>query len=473
VQATPCSAWADRLEFVGDDDRLVASVGVLPIRLLAEKFGLRAALSAAWARPGFTPVYDRGQLAVDLGLMMLLGGEAISDFQGLRHLAPVTGQVASTPTVWRFLDEAGEETLGALHRAVAAFRRHWWSLLAARPEGFPWLRVAGRELTGITVVDLDASIVFSRSELKDKAVPTYKGGVGFCPNLATCDNTDDLLVIDPRPGNATSNDAADNIATLTRAVERIPGTYRHRILIRLDGAGFSHELLEHIASGGGKRGRRWEFSVGWSCTDVEMAAIARLPKKAWTPAIEQDGTPVDDAFVAELTGLLDLSAWTGKTPGLRILVRDEPLHPKYLKRASAREKELGRRYQLIAVNAKVGQLAWLDARHRSHVHVENDVKQAKAIGLNRWPSRHWPINVAWTQIVLLAGNLLAAYRWLALEPGDLRDASVKLLRFRLFDLPARLTRGQRKCRLHLRADWPWIDDVTGTWTRVKALPAAT
>ena len=79
------------MRFVGDDDRLVASVGVLPIRLLAEKLGLRAALSAAWARRGFAPVYDRGQLAVDLALALLAGGEAISDFQGLRRLVPVTG----------------------------------------------------------------------------------------------------------------------------------------------------------------------------------------------------------------------------------------------------------------------------------------------------------------------------------------------------------------------------------------------
>ncbi|MEX5713851.1 IS1380 family transposase [Parafrankia sp. FMc6] len=468
----PCAAWADRLEFVGDDDRLVASVGVLPIRLLAEKTGLRAALSAAWARRGFNPVYDRGQLAVDLALTLLLGGEAISDFQGLRHLAPVTGPVASTPTVWRFLDEAGEETLARLGRAVAAFRRRWWDLLAARPKGFPWLTVAGKELIGITVVDLDATLVTAGSENKEQAAATYKGGVGFAPNLATCDNTDDVLVIDPRPGNATANDAADNIATLTRAVERIPGAWRHRMLIRLDGAGFSHQLLEHIASGGGKRGRRWEFSVGWPRTDREMEAIAKLPDGAWTPAIEQDGGLVEDAYVAELTGLLDLSAWTEKIPGVRILVRDEPLHPKYLARATEQEKKRGRRYQLIAVNARVGQLAWLDARHRSHVHVENDVKQGKALGLNRWPSRHWTINKAWTQIVLLAANLLAAYRWLALEPGDLRAASLKLLRFRLFDLPGRLTRGQRRRWLHLRTDWPWLDAVVGSWTRVKALPAA-
>lgn len=464
------SSWADRLELVGDDDRLVGFAGALPLRLLAERTGLRTGLSTAMTRRGFTPVYDRGQLLVDLAVIQLLGGEAISDFQGLRHLAPVIGPIPSTPTVWRAMAEVGERQLSRINAAVTVFRRHWWRLLATRPDGFPWLKVAGRELTGITVVDLDASIVFAASD-KENAAPTYKGGIGFCPNLATCDNTDDVLVIDPRPGNATSNDAADNIALLDRAVARIPGRYRRRMLIRLDGAGFSHELLEHIAAGGKVKGRNWEFSAGWSCTDREMDAIAQLPDDAWTAAIEQDGEPVDNAYVAELTGLLDLQAWQQQIPGLRVLVRDEPLHPRYRKRATDREKALGRRYQLIVTNTQVGQIAWLDARHRSHVHVENDVKQAKDLGLNNWPSRFWTINVTWTQIIALAANLLACYRQLALPEGDLRDAAPKLLRYRLWQLPARLTRGQRKQWLHLRADWPWTTDVINTWQAVKTLPA--
>jgi len=182
------SSWADRLELVGDDDRLVGSAGALPVRLLAERTGLRAGLSAAMTRRGFTPVYDRGQLLVDLAVTQLLGGEAISDFQGLRHLAPVIGPIPSTPTVWRALAEVGGLQLARINAAVTVFRRHWWGLLAARPGGFPWLRVAGRELTGITVVDLDASIVHACSD-KENAAPTYKGGIGFCPNLASCDNT--------------------------------------------------------------------------------------------------------------------------------------------------------------------------------------------------------------------------------------------------------------------------------------------
>jgi hypothetical protein len=254
--------------------------------------------------------------------------------------------------VWRALAEVGQRQLARINTTVTVFRRHWWGLLADRPDGFPWLRVAGRELTGITVVDLDASIVHACSD-KENAAPTYKGGIGFCPNLASCDNTDDLLAIDPRPGNATSNDAADNIALLDQAVARIPGRYRRRMLIRLDGAGFSHELLEHIAAGGKVKGRSWEFSAGWSCTDREIDAIAQLPDQAWTAAIEQNGEPVENAYVADLTGLLDLGGWQQKIPGLRVLVRDEPLHPRYRKRATDREKALGRRYQLIVVRREV------------------------------------------------------------------------------------------------------------------------
>lgn len=445
-------------------------MGVLLPRLLSQELGLTGGLSAGLRRRGFEPVYDRGQVLVDLALVLIDGGEAISDFQALAHLAPVIGPVPSVPTVWRALNEIGDLQLARVNAVVTEFRRRWWGLLSGRPEGFPWLKVAGKELTGITVLDLDASVVFSGSE-KENAKSTYKGGTGFCPNLAACDNTGDMLAIDPRPGNSTSNCAHDNIALLDLAVSRLPGSFRHNVLVRLDGAGFSHELLEHIAASGGKRGRHWEFSVGWSCTDTEMNAIARLPKAAWAPGIDQDGEILEDTRVADLTGLLDLDAWTGKVPGLRILVREEPLHPRYRKRATEREIKLGKRYQLIATSTRRGQIAWLDARHRSHVHVENNVKQAKALGLNRWPSRRWAINVAWTQVVALAANLLAAFRHLALQPGELRDAAPKLLRFRLLHVPARLTRGQRKRWLHLRADWPWTSDLIGAWNAVRALPA--
>jgi hypothetical protein len=467
------TSWAAGLELVGDDERCVALAGLLLLRLLAERAGLTAAVSAAMRRPGYDPDYDRGQVLVDLCLVQLAGGQAIGDFQALAHLGKLTGPVPSTSTVWRCLEEADGLRVARIHQAVCRFRCLWWGMLAARPGGFPWLKVAGRELTGTTVIDLDASVVKVASDGKENAKPTYKGGVGYAPNLVTCDNVDDVLVIDPRPGNATSNDADDNISALSAGIAAVPGSYRRKVLVRLDGAGFSHRLLEHIASGGGVKGRSWEFSVGWACTDREIDAIDRTPKAVWQNAIEQDGTLLTDTWVADITGLLDLSEWHEKTPGLRIIARDEPLHPKYAKRATDREKTRGRRYQLIAVNAVTGQVAWLDARHRSHVHVEDDVKQAKAIGMNRWPSRMWKVNVAWIGVVAMAASLLAAFRHLGLPAGDLRKASIQTLRFRLFEIPGRITHGQRKTWLHLPATWPWTTDLTTAWQTIKTLPIPT
>ena len=52
------------------------------MRLLVERTGLRAGLSRAMHRRGFDPVYDRGQVLIDMTLTNALGGESISDFQG-------------------------------------------------------------------------------------------------------------------------------------------------------------------------------------------------------------------------------------------------------------------------------------------------------------------------------------------------------------------------------------------------------
>jgi len=72
--------------------------------------------------------------------------------------------------------------------------------------------------------------------------------------------------------------------------------------------------------------------------------------------------------------------------------------------------------------------------------------------------------------VALAGSLLAAFRHLGLTDPDLRKASIQTLRFRLLEIPGRITYGQRKTWLHLPADWPWTPDLTSAWQTIKRLP---
>ena len=53
-----------------------------------------------------------------------------------------------------------------------------------------------------------------------------------------------------RPGNAGSNTFADHLAVLTAALRQIPSRMRSRLLVRVDGAGASHELISSPAVAG-------------------------------------------------------------------------------------------------------------------------------------------------------------------------------------------------------------------------------
>ncbi len=46
----------------------------------------------------------------------------------------------------------------------------------------------------------------------------------------------------------------------------------------------------------------------------------------------------------------------------------------------------------LATDTRVGQLAFLDARHRAHARVEDRIRHGKDTGLGRFPSRDFAIN---------------------------------------------------------------------------------
>ena len=273
-----------------------------------------------------------------------------------------------------------------------------------------------------------------------------------------------------RPGNAGANTAADHMTVLDAALEQIPDTHRHGVpvLVRADGAGCSKAFLGHIRS---LRQQHvlTEFSVGWAVTDRERAAIARLPERAWTDALDADGRHRDGAHVAELTGLLRTGTLADYPPGTRILIRRERPHPGA--QLDALEERDGWRYQCIATDTAAGQLAFLDARHRAHARVEDRIRCGKDTGLGRFPSRTFAINAAWLSAVMLAVDLIAwAQTMLLQEVAVLAKAEPKTLRYRLLHVAARLVRGGRRLRLRLDQTWPWATQLAAAFDRCAALP---
>jgi hypothetical protein len=50
---------------------------------------------------------------------------------------------------------------------------------------------------------------------------------------------------------------------LTRAIAQIPTAHRKRLLVRADGAGATHQLLDWLTAQARVRGRHMEYSVGF------------------------------------------------------------------------------------------------------------------------------------------------------------------------------------------------------------------
>src|SRR5439155_8413897 len=106
-----------------------------------------------------------------------------------------------------------------------------------------------------------------------------------------------------RPGNAGSNTAAEHIEAARLALAQVPRRLRRQVLIRTDSGGGTHDFLAWLAS----PGRRLHYSVGMTITEDIAEAILTLPDRVWEPAYDAGGQARPGAWVAELTGLLDLT----------------------------------------------------------------------------------------------------------------------------------------------------------------------
>jgi len=462
---------------VADGKGLIGHAGAVPLRRLADRTGLTSALAAVLPAGTGAGWRDRAVVVVQLAVSIVLGAANLSDAEQLQaHHQGLFGATVSDSTTRRTPAAMDEEVLAKIARVRAQVRRHVWSLLHLRPGGFPWLTIAGKYLHRWVVIDMDATIITAASK-KEGAAATWKKTFGFHPPAAWCANTGECLAMLLRAGNAGSNTVADHIRVLRETLAQVPGASTAKILVRVDGAGATHGLHEHLRDLNTMR-RTVRFTTGWTITGEDEKAIARLPERAWETPIKQDGSLQEGCFVAELSGMNRREGWT---KGMRLIVRRVKPSGRHTKDLTAFEKKTGWKYSITATNisrtARIPgshQIQWLDVLHRHHAVVEDQVKANKAMGLHNLPSKSWQINQAWMLSANLAADLDAWLRLLTLHdhPG-LADAEPDTMRFRLYHLPARLANHARRRWLRIEHTWPWANAFTTAWRRLTDLPAAT
>lgn len=439
--------------------QVVAHAGLHALGAFADRLEFGAGLSARipWAGER-APVHDRGTVLVQAMLMLAGGGEACSDIEQFRSQERLFGPVCSDSTLYRTLTTLKPATLTELRAAVGETRAKVWS------------RAAVTTGTDPIVLDIDASLVEIHSENKAGTAPTYKRGFGFHPMFCFADATGEALAALLRPGNAAANNAADHLNVLDTAISQLPDTISsghspgddprivaRQIVVRADSAGNTREFIA------GCRSRNIGYAVVARQTARIHGTIANLAvnDKRWKPALRANREQRDDAFVCEISDLIDLS---DRPTGTRLIIRREPRHPGA--QTSLFPSEAFRYWGHYTDQA--GTPTELDLFMRAHAHVEDHINRLKDSGLARFPFTKLEANQAWLALLTMAADLVRWFQLLCCTT-DLTSARPKRLRWQLWHTPARIIRSAGHDVIRILDNWPTTHQLLHAHARINAL----
>lgn len=447
-----------------DGQGVVSHAGVGLLREMAEYTGLADGVTAALIDTyRGLPVHAPGRVFTDLAVAVADGADAITGIAVLGDREDLHGPVASMPTTWRVLDRVDADHLPRVRQARAAAR------------AVAWAAGAGPDLGQELCLDFDATITIAHSE-KENAAATWKKTFGFHPLLCFLDRPDvsagEALAGVLRKGNAGSNTAADHIRVLEMALEALPEHARPRkgdpesprLLARSDSAGATHAFAaECVERGVG-------FSFGFPVDARIQRIVDVIPEQCWHPALQTDhgdGNGLrEGAWVAEATGMIDLSGWP---EGSRLILRKERPHPG----AQLTFTDVdGMRITALLTNTPAGtvpgQAAGLELRHRQHARVEDRIREAKVTGLRNFPCRAWNENNAWLQTVLTAVDLVCWTKLICFaDVPALARCEIAAFRYRVLHVAARLTHGGRQLRLRIDKTWRWATHIAEGFHRLR------
>ena len=128
----------------------------------------------------------------------------------------------------------------------------------------------------------------------------------------------------------------------------------------------------------------------------------------------------------------------------------------------------GHRFQVFITDLADADVSYLEALQRGRGRAEKLICNLKDTGLMNLPSADFAINAAWMTMALVAHDLLAWTRHVALD-GELAHAEPKRLRYCLLHAAGIITRSGRRTRLRLAAGWPWAAELVNAFTRVHNL----
>jgi Transposase DDE domain group 1 len=441
---------------VFDEDNLVSLAGLVPVMRLAEQTGLAQLLSQrvriAVPRIKSGSANPAPKLAT-LIAGMCAGADSIDDIDVLRAggMKTVFGGVYAPSTVGTLLREFSfgharqlESVLGE-HLAALCGRVHL--LPGADQRVFVDIDSLLRPVYG----QAKQGASYGHSKIAGKQV-LRKGLSPLATTMSTPGSAPVIAGMRLRAGKAGSGKGAGRMVASAIGTARAVGA-RGQILVRGDSAYGSRAVVAACVRHGA------QFSLVMTRNTAVERAIAGIDEAAWTPVCypgavrdPDTGAWISDAEVAEIA--YTAFASTPDRITARLVVRrvkdarfPDALFPLW-------------RYHPFFTNTELP-VDQADITHRQHAIIETVFADLIDGPLAHIPSGRFGANSAWVVCAAIAHNLLRAAGVLA---GDQHTrARGSTLRRRIVNVPARLTRPQRRPVLHLPTHWPWSKTWLALW----------
>jgi len=442
------------------------------------------------------------QVILSLILLNLAGGDCVDDLKILEKDEGFCKVLASVETKglsrqkrramqrrWRKEQHRSVPSPSAVFRYLEAF--HDPLEEAKREKGKAFIPVPNEHLSGLVRVnrdfvasvqmrhpsrdatlDMDATLVATE---KADALFGYKGYRAYQPFNVWWAEKELVLHSEFRDGNVPAG--FEQLRMLKESLDLLPEGVT-KVYLRSDTAGYQHDLLRYCEKGENKRFGRIEFAIGCDVTKEFRKAVAEVEE--WKPATKEiDGQNVATGKEwAEVCFVPAAICHSNKDPVYRYIATRELLAQQTL---PGMEGTVELPFQTLTMEAKrykifgivtnrdmegSALITWLHERcgksEEAHAVMKEDLAGGKL------PSGNFGENAAWWGIMILAFNLNAAMKELALG-GSWVARRMKAIRFSLIGLPGRVVSHAREMVIRLAKDHPSLKVLLDARQRIMEL----
>jgi hypothetical protein len=255
------------------------------------------------------------------------------------------------------------------------------------------------------------------------------------------------------------------------------------VRVRMDSAGYQHDVLRYMATGDEGRRQPIEFAVSCDVTEPFREAARRVAEEEWRPLSRKRGEPAQQW--AEVVFVPNAIAHSKDFPEYRYLaVREELQQGELPGMQEVQQQELP--FATVVIGKKTyrlrgmvtnregdgeGLIRWHNLRCGKSEEAHAMLKRELAGG--RFPSGKFGANAAWWALVVLAYNLHMALARLAL-PDKLKGKRLKAIRFALVNSAGRVVERGRQLFVRLARSHPalgWLIEMRRKLAALTPAPA--